>query len=128
MAQQNAVVKHNQKNIQENGAFKTYIGKEDLRMRGDRPQYSGYVRLVAAVEGNRVRDGQGNTHSLTLAKPVPTDNKSTDIKVRIAGSSQTEQRNRAQMATYADALKIILTDRGTMHIGEAAIQLSKDNP
>ena len=84
--------------------------------------------MVAVVEGNRTRDEQGNTHNLTLAKPVPTDNKSTDIKVRIASSSQTEQRKRAQMATYADALKILLTDRGTMNMSEAAIQLSKDNP
>ena len=99
-----------------------------MRRRGDRPHYSGDVKLVAAVEGNRVRDGQGNTHSLTLAKPVPTDNKSTDIKVRTSGSSQTEQRNRAQMSTYADALKISLTDRRTMNMSEAAIQLSQDNP
>ena len=99
-----------------------------MRRRGYRPQYSGDVKLVAAVEGNRVRDGQGNTHNLTLAKPVPTDNKSTDIKVRTSGSSQTEQRRIAQMSAYADALKILLTDRGTIHMSEAAIQLSKDNP
>ena len=65
---------------------------------------------------------------MTLAKPVPADSNSTYIKVRIAGSTQTEQRRRAQMATYADAFNIILTDRGTMHMGEAAIQLSNDNP
>ena len=127
-AQHNAVVVQNQKNIQEHGAFNTYIGKEDLIRRGYRPQYSGDVRLVAAVEGDRARDEQGNTHSLTLAKPIPTDNNITYIKVRTSGFPQTEQCNRAQMSTYADALKIILTDRGTMHMGEAAIQLSKDNP
>ena len=48
-AHHNAIVVQNQKNIQENGAFRTYIGREDLRRRGDRPQYSGDVRLVAAV-------------------------------------------------------------------------------
>ena len=41
MKQQNAVVVHNQKNIQENGAFRTYIGREDLRRRGDRPNTVG---------------------------------------------------------------------------------------
>ena len=89
MKQHNAVVVQTQKNIQENGAYRTYIGKEDLRRRGDRPQYSGDVRLVAAVEGNRVIDGQGNTHSLTLAKPVPADSNITDIKARTSGSSKT---------------------------------------
>ena len=128
MKQQNAVVVHNQKNIQENGAFRTYIGKEDLRRRGDRPQYSGDVRLVAAVEGNRAKDESGNTHNLTLAKPVPTDSKSTYIRVRTAGSTQTEGRRRAQMSTHADALKNILMDRGAMNMSEAAIQLAKDSP
>ena len=128
MKQQNAVVVHNQKNIQENGAFRTYIGREDLRRRGDGPQSSGDVRLVAAVAGNRVRDGQGNTHSLTIAKPVPADSKSTDIKVRTARSTQTEGRRRAQMSTHADALKNILVDRGAMSMSEATIQLAKDSP
>ena len=41
MKQQNAVVVQNQKNIQENGGFRTLIGREDLKRRGDRPQYSG---------------------------------------------------------------------------------------
>ena len=104
MKQQNAVVVRNQKNIQENGGFRTYIGREDLGRRGDIPQYIGDVRLVAAVGGNRAKDESGNTHSLTLVKPVPADSKSTDIRVRTAGSTQTEQRKRAQMSTHADAL------------------------
>ena len=111
-----------------NGAFRTHIGREDLRRRGDRPQYSGDVRLVAAVEGNRAKDESGNTHSLTLAKPVPADSKSTDIRVRTAGSTQTEGRRRAHMSTHADALKNILVDRGAMSMSEATIQLSKYNP
>ena len=128
MKQQNAVVVQNQKNIQENGGFRTYIGREDLRRRGDRPQYSGDVRLVAAVEGNRAKDESGNTHSLTLAKPVPADSSSTDIRVRTTGSTQTEGRRRTQMSTHADALKNILVDRGAMSMSEAAIQVTKDSP
>ena len=83
---------------------------------------------MAAVEGNRAKDESGNTHSLTLAKPVPADSKSTDIKVRTAGSTQTEQRRRARMSTHADALKNILVDRGATNMSEAAIQLTKDSP
>ena len=52
MAQQNAVIVTNQKNVQENGAVRTYIGREDIRRRGDRPQYSGSVNLVSATGGN----------------------------------------------------------------------------
>ena len=92
MAQQNAVVTTNQNNVQEQGAVRTYIGREDIRRRGDRPQYSGQVSLVSAVEGNRVKDSSGNAHSMTLTKPVPADSKSTTINVRLHGSSQTEDR------------------------------------
>ena len=56
MAQHNAVVTKNQQNMQKEGAFRTYIGREDIRRRGDRPQYSGNVTLVDAVEGNRVKE------------------------------------------------------------------------
>ena len=89
MAQQNAVVTKNQQNMQAEGAFRTYIGREDIRRRGDRPQYSGNVKLVDAVEGNRVKDGSGQTHSMTLTKPVPQGSENTDIRVRLAGSTQT---------------------------------------
>ena len=40
MAQQDAVVEGNQKNTQEQGGFRTYIGRDDIKRRGDRPQYS----------------------------------------------------------------------------------------
>ena len=99
MAQQNAVVSTNQRNVEDKGAVRQYIGREDIRRRGDRPQYSGSVSLVAAVEGNRVKDDKGNVHSMTLTKPVPQNSKSTDIKVRLYGSSQTEDRKREQFKT-----------------------------
>ena len=96
MAQQNAVVMTNQKNVQEQGAVRTYIGREDIRRRGDRPQYSGSVSLVAAVEGNRVKDTSGSVHSMTLTKPVAASSQSTAINVRLYGSSKTEERKREE--------------------------------
>ena len=71
MAQQNEVIVTNQKNVRENGAVRTYIGREDIRRRGDRPQYSGSVKLVSATEANRVKDDKGHVHSMTVTKPVP---------------------------------------------------------
>ena len=105
MAQQNAVIVTNQKNVQENGAFRIYIGREDIRRRVDRPQYSGSVNLVSATEGNRVKDDKGNVHSMTLTKPVPQSSKSTNIKGRLYGSSQTEDRKREQFKQFAQTLK-----------------------
>ena len=96
MAQQNAVVTTNQKNVQEQGGVRTYIGREDSRRRGDRPQYSGQVSLVSAVEGNRVKDSSGNVHSMTLTKPVAASSQSTAINVRLYGSSKTEERKREE--------------------------------
>ena len=108
IAHQNSIVERNQKNVQDNGAFRTYIGREDIRRRGDRPQYSGEVKLVSVVEGNRVKDASGNVHSLTLAKPVPRETDSTTINVRLAGSEQTESRKRDLMMKHAKALKTSL--------------------
>ena len=34
IAHQNAIVERNQKNVQDNGAFRTYIGREDIRRKG----------------------------------------------------------------------------------------------
>ena len=72
MAQQNAVIVTNQKNVQENGAVRTYIGREDIRRRGYRPQHSGSVSLVSATEGNRVKDDKADVHSMTLTKAGTT--------------------------------------------------------
>ena len=87
----------NQNNMREQGGFRTYIGREDVRRRGDRPQYSGEVRLVDAIEGNRVNDSSGNTYSMTLAKPVPNTSASTAINVRLVGSSAVEQIKREEL-------------------------------
>ena len=97
MTQQDAVVKGNQKNMREQGGFRTYIGREDIRRRGDRPQYSGEVRLVDAIEGNRVKDNAGNTYSMTLAKPVPDTSASTAINVRLTGSTAVESERRKEL-------------------------------
>ena len=128
IAHQNAVVERNQKNVQDNGAFRTYIGREDIRRRGDRPQYSGEVKLVSVVEGNRVKDASGNVHSLTLAKPVPRETDSTTINVRLAGSEQTENRKRDLMMKHAKALKTILRGSGWMYMSSAATELAADSP
>ena len=37
MAAQNNVTKHAQRNVEEQGAFREYIGRPDARKRGDRP-------------------------------------------------------------------------------------------
>ena len=123
MAQQNAVVSTNQRNVEDKGAVRQYIGREDIRRRGDRPQYSGSVSLVAAVEGNRVKDDKGNVHSMTLTKPVPQDSESTDIKVRLYGSSQTEDRKREQFKQFAQTLKALLVEHGAMFTSAATTEL-----
>ena len=128
MAQQNAVVERNQKNIQENGAFRTYIGREDIRRRGDRPQYSGEVKLVSAVEGNRIKDSSGNVHSMTLAKPVPRETEGTTINVRLAGSEQTENRKRNLMMKHANSLQGLLRLHGWVYMSFAATELAADHP
>ena len=128
MAQQNAVVSTNQRNVEDKGAVNQYIGREDIRRRGDRPQYSGSVSLVAAVEGNRVEDDKGHVHSMTPTKPVPQDSESTDIKVRLYGSSQTEDRKREQFKQFAQTLKALLVENGAMLTSAATTELYKREP
>ena len=128
MAHHNAVVERNQKNMQGSVAFRTYSGREDIRRRGDRPQYSGEVKLVSVVAGNRVKDASGNVHSLTLAKPVPRETGSATINVRLAGSEQTENRKRDLMMKHAKALKTILRGSGWVYMSSAATELAADNP
>ena len=82
MAQQNAVIVTNQKNVQENGAVRTYIGRGDIRRRGGRPQYSGSVSLVSATEGNRVKDAKGNVHSMTLTGAMFTSTATAELYKR----------------------------------------------
>ena len=114
MAQQNAVVRTKQQHMTGQGGFRTYIGREDIRRRGDRPHYSGEVKLVAAVEGNRVNDSSGQTHSMTVTKPVPEQSASTAINVRLVGSAQTEERKREQFKKYAETLRSILAAEGSI--------------
>ena len=92
------------------------------------PKHAGEVKLVAAVEGNRVKDETGNTHSLTLTKPVPQGTQSTAINVRLAGSAVTEQTKKAKFKKHAENLKILLADHGAMYMGAASLQLQKDDP
>ena len=114
--------------MQEQGGVRTYIGREDIRRRGDRPQYSGQVSFVSAVEGNRVKDSSGNVHCMTLTKPVPADSKSTTINVRLHGSSQTEDRKREEFKKYARALETLLAERGAMYTSTAVTELQKLEP
>ena len=99
-----------------------------MRRRGDRPQYSGEVQLVSAVEGNRVKDRDGQIHSMTLSKPVPADSKSTTINVRLSGSVQTEERKREEFKQYAESLKTLLVANGAMFTGVASSELYKLEP
>ena len=108
--------------------MRTYIGRGDMVKRGDRPQYSGSVSLVAAVEGNRVKDSSGKVHNMTTTKPVPSDSESTTIKVRLQGSSQTEDRMRGEFKQYAQTLKTILVENGTMYTSVAMAELVKREP
>ena len=128
MAQQDAVVRTNQKNMVEQGGFRDYIGREDIRRRGDRPQYSGEVKLVSAVEGNRVKDSSGQTHSMTTTKPVPEQSASTTINVRLVGSTQTEERKREEFKKYAEALRSILAAEGSVFTSRAVTELMKREP
>ena len=86
------------------------------------------MSLVAAVEGNRVKYDKGNVHSMTLTKPVPQDSESTNIKVRLYGSSQTEDRKREQFKQFAQTLKTLLVENGTMITSAAVIGMYKREP
>ena len=54
MAQQDAVVKGNQRNMQEQGGFRTYIGRKNVRLKGatdrDIPARSGWRMPSKATE------------------------------------------------------------------------------
>ena len=75
----------------EQGGFRTYIRREDIRRRGDRPQFSVEVRLVSAVEGNRVKGSSGQTHSMIVAKPELEQRASAAVNMRLVESTQTEE-------------------------------------
>ena len=86
------------------------------------------MNLVSATEGNRVKDDKGNVHSMTLTKPVPQNSKSTDIKVRLYGSTQTEDRKREQFKQCAETLKTLLMESGAMFTSVATTALYTREP
>ena len=112
-----------------NGAFREYIGRPDARKRGDRPNYSGVVKLVDSVHGNTVKATDGTTHSLTTIRPVDKDSQSTTIGLRLVGSEQTENAQRQRLQTFADALAEILASKPRgMSTGDAATALRANMP
>ena len=63
MAAQDAQVRRAQKHVTETGKFREYIGRNDRRKRGDRPNYSGSAVTLESVRGNRAIDKQArSTH------------------------------------------------------------------
>ena len=75
-----------------------------------------------------MKDSNGQIHSMTLTKPVPEGSESTDIRVRLAGSAQTEDRKRAQFQKYAQSLKTLLSGKGAMYTSTAVTELYKVEP
>ena len=124
MAAQNNVTKNAQRGLEDKGAFREYIGRPDARKRGDRPNYSGTVKLVDSIHGNTVKATYGTTHSLTTIRPVDKDSTSVNITLRLAGSKQTENRKRTAFQTYANMLQEILSGhpRG-MRTSDASVAL-----
>ena len=96
---------------------------------GDRPNYSGTVKLVDSIHGNTVKATDGATHSLTTVRPVDKDSKDVRITLRLAGSAQTENRKRAGFQKYADKLEATLTSnpRG-MRASAASVALRNQAP
>ena len=127
MQNQHAVVRTNQHNTQEQGAFRTYIGRADARKRGDKPLYGGTVHLVDSVSGNKVTDTHGKEHSLTTVRPVPADSENVNITLRLAGSKQQEDIKRKQFKQFADKLvEILSAHNGPMWTSKASLELRRD--
>ena len=125
MAAQDAQVRLAQKNVQATGKFREYIGRDDRRKRGDRPNFSGNVITLESVRGNNAIDNQGKEHSLTTIKPVAQDARSEPIVVRMRGSAQTDARQRESLGPFAKALRDILQSNtgSRLTLGEAATRL-----
>ena len=124
-AAQNAVVSNSQRNMLDNGAFRTYIGRPDARKRADRPNYSGKVHLVDSVHGNVVKSTDGTEHSLTTVRPVPTDSENTNITLRLVGSKQQEKAKREKFKKFAEKLEEIVAG-GWVWTPSASSQLRRD--
>ena len=101
-AQLNAVFTRNQKNMEETGALRTYIGREDIRRRGDRPQYSGSVNRVSVVEGNRAKDSRGEVRNMTPIKPMPKASEQANITARVAGALKQKTENESSSKRMHD--------------------------
>ena len=125
MAAQDAQVRLAQKNVTNAGAFREYIGRDDRRKRGDRPNYSGTVVTLESVRGNKAIDSQGKEHSLTTVKPVDRDAQTERIAVRLRGSAQTDSRQRESLGPFAEQLREFIQNRGDarLTLGEAAAWL-----
>ena len=125
MAAQDAQVRLAQKNVTDAGAFREYIGRDDRRKRGDRPNYSGTVVTLESVRGNKAIDSQGKEHSLTTVKPVDSDAQTERIAVRLRGSAQTDSRQRESLGPFAEQLREFIQNRGDarLSLGEAAAWL-----
>ena len=125
MAAQDAQVRLAQKNVQATGKFREYIGRDDRRRRGDRPNFSGEVITLESVRGNKAIDDKGKEHSLTTIKPVARDARSEPIAVRMRGSAQTDARQRESLGPFAEQLREFIQNRGNarLTLGEAAAWL-----
>ena len=122
MAAQDAQVRLAQKNVEATGKFREYIGRDDRRKRGDRPNFSGEVITLESVRGNKATDNQGKEHSLTTVKPVDRDARAEPIAVRLRGSAQTDARQRESLNPFAQELRDFIQGRGgaRLTLGEAA--------
>ena len=104
-------------------------GARTQEKRGDRPNYSGTVKLVDSIHGNTVKATDGATHSLTTIRPVDKDSKDVRITLQLASSRQTENRKCTAFQTYADVLEEILAanPRG-MRTSDASVALRQREP
>ena len=125
MAAQDAQVRLAQKNVEATGKFREYIGRDDRRKRGDRPNFSGEVITLESVRGNKATDTQGKEHSLTTIKPVGRDARAEPIAVRLRGSAHTDARQRTSLNPFAEQLREFIRSRGDarLTLGEAAAWL-----
>ena len=88
----------------------TYIGRDDQRNRGDRPNYNGPVNIVDSVSGNTVKATNGPIASLTMVRPTDADSEHVQIRLRQVGSAQTDNRKTRELQPYADKLAEILAE------------------
>ena len=125
MAAQNAVVNNSQRTVVDNGAFRTYTGRQDARTRADGPNYNGNVHLVDSVHGDAVKSKDGTEHSLTTVRPAPQDSENVNITLRLVGSTQQETIKRDKFKQFAEKLSDIVAG-GWVWTSDASPQLRRD--